>query len=614
MSPASFVLSPIKERGTGGHKVSHKLRRQNIRERTEEYWECRRNRRCNYDCYIQYLLGRELDYANKHPLPGGIRRLRRLDKPVHTLALTVGESFEPLLQVVCVLQPRRLTLILNKSYGTTSGTNQGEAFCRLVKKLSTASDLPDEFRPGVDEVDFDLIQVEPDTPTAVFRAIRDALQKQEAKPGGNSVNAVDITGAKKSMVVGAFLYAAHSGLPITYVDFDEYNPDFGKPYGYLCQIGQIADPYQAFHLRDWEQVRQLYERYNFRRAQELIGTAATMDKPGSGILGAMSSQLEGKKAYPPLYDPEDIARVERLAQILSIYEAWDNGEFRQAKKLAGELQPTLPPDVVPWAIAELGDFWPSAIEIADAGNAARQLLEEHLKLKHGEDKPTDSIFGRPPPLLAYTRDELAKIDRLIAKNEDYRSAFLRAAGLHEFLLKARLALCWLNGGLQVCLKGSKNWQSVGDLGEGGKELFHSLTEQSGERKMRIALSSDPPKSCGIQGVSICRCACSPRLEPYWSGLELDLDKSVYVEGGKATPVFVKLRGEAIHTHLYIPRHVAEAARDLAQKAVAEFETKWLEHYHQGTLQVIADKSVESPKWRKLCKVCGLDFLPPKLRN
>ena len=37
-------------------------------------------------------------------------------------------------------------------------------------------------------------------------------------------------------------------------------------YGYTCRIGKIADPYEAFRLRDWERVSQLYERYDFRDA------------------------------------------------------------------------------------------------------------------------------------------------------------------------------------------------------------------------------------------------------------------------------------------------------------------------------------------------------------
>ena len=127
--------------------------------------------------------------------------------------------------------------------------------------------MPEEYRPGsYDDTNFTLQVLTTDTPTDVLRALKDAFQKPETQPSKDVrskeieyINAVDITGGKKSMVVGTFLYAVHSELPITYVDFGKYNSDFSKPYGYSCKIGQITDPYKAFQLRDWERIRQLYE-------------------------------------------------------------------------------------------------------------------------------------------------------------------------------------------------------------------------------------------------------------------------------------------------------------------------------------------------------------------
>ncbi|MCS7230483.1 MAG: hypothetical protein NZ923_10730, partial [Candidatus Kryptonium sp.] len=270
-----------------------------------------------------------------------------------------------------------------------------------------------------------------DTPTYVFRALRDALQKPKAQPPAGFTDVVDITGAKKSMVVGAFLYAAHSDLPITYVDFDEYDTQWGKPYGYTCRIGRIANPYEAFHLRDWEQVRRLYESYSFRNARVLLGAAGSAGNAGTGIIGAMSQTLGGAGS-DALFDPDDIGKVERLASMLEMYEAWENGDYAEAKRLKDG---SLPPDVVPWSIEELGGIWPHVASATDAQTAAQNLLTDHLVLKQGASGPSDSLFAKPLPLLAYVRDELAKIERLITKNEDYRSAYLRAAGLEEFLLK-----------------------------------------------------------------------------------------------------------------------------------------------------------------------------------
>jgi hypothetical protein len=482
-------------------------------------------------------------------------------------------------------------------------------------KLSQVSDLPKGMRPELHSGNFDLVELTKDTPTQVFRALRQAMQKPEAQPPEGSTNAVDITGAKKSMVVGAFLYAAHSGLPITYVDFDEYDTQSGKPYGYTCRIGEIANPYEAFHLRDWEQVRRLYESYSFRNARALLGEPAGGGNSGTGILGAMSRTLGGDGGEP-LFDQNDIERVMRLASLLEMYEAWENGDYAAAKRLRESFNPPLPSEVIPWSVEELGDVWPATTGASDARTAADTLLRAHLALKQGASKPSDSLFAQPMRLLAYVRDEMAKIERLIAKNEDYRSAYLRAAGLHEFLLKARLALCWLNNVLEAKPTGTSAWQPiVTAFGAAENEAFASLMDESSEWKLRRTLQVSPPSETNVKGGNIRRSVTAPSLTPYSNGLPLDLAAAVYTDAaGNSAPLFVRLRGEAIHTHLCIPRSIAEAALDLVCAAVTEFEANWLEHFHPGTLGSMADKLVEAPSWAQLCKVCELTFLPPRLRQ
>ncbi|MDW8234944.1 MAG: hypothetical protein RMJ54_19400, partial [Roseiflexaceae bacterium] len=147
--------------------MSHYLTKTDVRERTREYWEKGQKWETNtrYNCYINQLLGQELQAASKDP-----DRLRGVGQPVHTLALTVGESFEPLLQVVCVLQPQRVVLILNTFYGDTPGIDHGEHLEQLMIKLSQSS-LPSNFRPQLSVNNFDLIELPKDTPTYVFRAL-----------------------------------------------------------------------------------------------------------------------------------------------------------------------------------------------------------------------------------------------------------------------------------------------------------------------------------------------------------------------------------------------------------------------------------------------------------
>lgn len=581
--------------------MSLQLTETHLKQRTRQYWE----KRPGYDCYVSELLGQELQEAGKDPT-----RLRGPEKPVHTLALTVGESFEPLLQVVCVLQPQRVVLLLNEFYGDTPGSDHGEDLKQFMLKLAQEDQLPETRRPKLKACDFDLVNLATDTPTQVFRALRKAMQERQAEPPEGHTNAVDITGAKKSMVVGAFLYAAHSGLPITYVDFDEYDTQWGKPYGYTCRIGEIANPYEAFRLRDWEQVRRLYASYSFRNARALLGKPSETDKPGTGIMAAMSQMIDGSTGGP-LFDPGDTQKTKRLAAILEMYDAWENGDYASADSLKNGFNPPLPSDVVPWCVSELGGVWPTVAGIPDAQCAADALLQAHLDLKQGASSPTDSLFAQPLKLLAYVRDELAKIERLIMNNEDYRSAFLRAAGLEEFLLKSRLSIAWLKGVLDVTI-GSNTPVASNALDDADKtEGFKAIVGHSSADVMRETLRRKQPLALRHPKMNVAPSSTAPCLNEYWKERSLDFDAFV---SSWNNPGFTRLRGEAIHTHLYIPRSVAEAALDLVRAAVVEFETNWLEHFYPGTLVSVAGKLVEAPSWARLCEVCELTFLPPQLRS
>ncbi len=95
-------------------------------------------------------------------------------------------------------------------------------------------------------------------------------------------------------------------MSISYVDFDDnqYDPKRGKPYGYACRIGEIANPYRSFSLREWERVRTLYHQYNFWGAKDVLEER---------VESAMKDYL-----------PEHLDKLTRLKQILKCYEQWDN--------------------------------------------------------------------------------------------------------------------------------------------------------------------------------------------------------------------------------------------------------------------------------------------------
>jgi hypothetical protein len=534
--------------------MTGKLHKTEIKGRTEEYWEQHKD---DYDCYVEELIGRELTYAHSHPLDDGTPRLRRLDKPVHTLALTVGESFEPLLQVTCVLRPKRVVLILNNFYGRTPGQDHGETLKRLMMQLSKASGLPDDLRPSLREGDFDLQELDADTPTHVFRALRDAMQKPEAQPPASCMNAVDITGAKKSMVVGAFLYAAHSGLPITYVDFDKYNSDWGRPYGYTCKIGRIANPYEMFGLRNWEKVRQLYNRYNFRDAVELVTGAPEQSEVG--IRKLMSRNLESENERLKLYNPDDVLKVDQLLNILRMYEAWDSGDFQTALKLADKL----PEGVVPSSVTILGGNWP----IISHTNATSW--------------PTD-IYTDGDKLRVYAFDELKRIKRLIQYNQDYRSAFLRAGGLSEVLMTTRIVAL-----IADTLVRNRFLDALAERTPNAEKMFTALLKLTG---VSFALNDLGLRNSPKASVTVVK-----PMKDWWNVTK-------HFCGPTGWELFLDRRNVLTHRYVAVSE---ELASDALSFATANFED------YIGPLESLALNG-QAADWASLCQMLRLDFLPLNL--
>jgi hypothetical protein len=529
--------------------MSLKLRKTAITERVKEYWE----KRANYDCYIEELLGQELLCASEDPINGSEPRLKKLAKPVHTLALTVGESFEPLLQVVCALRPKRIVLILNQQYPGTSGKNQGNALKGYLKKLGETKNIPEEYRPTIADDDVEVKVIEADTPTAVFRALLEAFRTSKSQPPDDYTNAVDITGAKKSMVAGAFLFAAHSGLPITYVDFDAdaYDKDFHRPYGHKCRIGQIADPYAAYQLREWERVRQLYNRYDFRGARELLETVAHV----------MGAALEAQGGMP-LFNEIDILQVQALIGTLHMYETWDSGDYKQALTYKTPISPGALPD----AVTQLGADW---FEVTGATVS---------------DGPPD-FYGDQDKLKVYAFDELKRIGRLIEHNQDYRSAFLRAGGLSEVLMTARLVREIDDPSLRSKLLAALTTKTPNSRG-----LFLQLCKAPDEniRLDKLGLGGDWPEKPTLK----------KSMNKWW-------DSTSYFKENDGWQKFLDLRNSLAHRYVSVPRDLAEDALKFVSANFDDFfDTKNAE----------VGLNTAAIPWSNLCTLFDLDFLPPQLRN
>jgi hypothetical protein len=362
-------------------------------ERAKEYWdrEDSANPAQGLHRYINELLPDEMEYAHSK------NRIRT--EPCDELVLLVGHSIEPLLQTVWAYRPKkRVLLIVSESYGRDKdgavwyGQEQAQLVKAMIEHLKKNPQiaLPDDLK-----IDWKLVS-EPD-PVQVFQTL---LQNV-----GQSRNVVvDITGAKKSMVSGAFLYAAYANVPVSYVDFedDAYDPERRRPYGCGCIIEPFDNPYEEFALRDWEYISTLYKRYKFQDALDLL-VGGLSDIPD--VMKKMRKYLQ-----------DSVQAIEKLARILECYAAWEAGNYNEAHKIGQ----TLEGFQVPIGIQILGQ---------DRGWITLDGNEIHLP---------KGFYAHSVKVESYVRDEYARIERLVDINHDYRSAFLRSAGLNEILLKKRL--------------------------------------------------------------------------------------------------------------------------------------------------------------------------------
>ena len=352
-----------------------------IRRRTQGFWRARHDLDDYHyylQCYVEELLPHELRYIEE------CGQRPNCDLQGKTLVVLVGDSIEPLLISIAQLRPRSVIPVVNRRYsGDVTGQTQYETLCELIQKLPAAY--------GNTEVEHYGTVLQGTHPHHVFAHLRDQL-------AGRGDLVIDITGGKKSMVAGAFLYAAYSNAYVSYVDFEEYDPEERRPYGYTCYLAQLENPYEDFALRDWEKVRQLYEAGAYRGAIQM--------------LDQMMPVLESD-----LFEDEHRQAVAKLRQLLELYDAWDGSAYRRAQGIARNEM--------------FRNIWPALPTILSC------LTDEVLNALAGRKA---TLYQHPVVCYVYANDQLHKARRLMTVSEDYRAALVRAAEVSEFLIKARLAL------------------------------------------------------------------------------------------------------------------------------------------------------------------------------
>jgi len=571
--------------------------------KTKEYWKFKSEPRSKLTWYLKNLLPGEIECARKN---NRWSTSKTWDNRV--LVLMLGYSPEPLLQSIAYYQPSKVLMVLNENMGEKcSGIEYYE------NNFEFAFDLlvDNEFLNSKPEVLPAENQTTRANPIAVFRHLqKHLLPLMNIKgPGKSSEIIVDITGAKKSMVAGAYLFAAFVGAKISYVDFDIYDTDRGRPYGFSCKITEQENPIQAFRILDWTKAREFYEHNTFLSAKTLLEN--------------MRSDMSNWFSASPEIDEraKEIEAIDLFGEVLNMYELWSNGDYCGAKRkyddeIKGKLKAPLR---LPGAVEELGaeGYWPE-------GNKASVLISRIQELELGTHAHP-SLYLDEKRLRNYTRDELAKIDKLIKFKEDNRSALLRGVGLTEVLLRARM----------LVLLNTRQFQFV---------VSPEDKEKSDESEWQ---EPDDALMAQYESVLFKRIVLLPSVQDFMQALRYCNDGHYRYKHTKLWPLKDRklqddkgaiwfrrtdahdvprladnailrhqeneLRNKAIHTYLSIPKSIATETLKIAKQSADDFEEHWSVLLAENKTDLASRTKIEvltdQADWSQVCEACGIDFLP-----
>ncbi|MBX3055860.1 MAG: hypothetical protein KF770_05240 [Anaerolineae bacterium] len=413
-----------------------------LEELTRHYWQTKD--KSSNDSWDEYLICAESDREKKdysllaYEMAYADSRRNTQDKtkrylpPLYsntTLVILVGETWEPIFQSIWAHNPQRLVPVVNKQYPNRSknlnhcsgalvdGNDywngisdmlqkllrlppRGEAW-KLLDRLPTvtlnSNQAANNYQPVEDE------------PEQVFSFLQTHLRTDLLNPDCQVV--VDITGAKKTMVAGAFMLAAYSHAQICYVDTDRHYT--GRPYGYSCHFRTVSNPIKALALQTWDKVGKLYDQYDFAGALNLLP------------------------------DHETFPQIADLRCFLSMCQDWESRQLQSAWESADKLPDHLK-RYIPLAVKELHQYMPQS----------------------GETALKPDLFADAPTVVIYAYDELYRVQRLKSMRGAYRDAFSRAYAIYETLFTARLVSLFRNceldtSSLNTHLQSSdENWQSI----------------------------------------------------------------------------------------------------------------------------------------------------------
>lgn len=554
----------------------------------EEYWDKYADLKDEgrWEFYIEEILPEELKLAEANPLDADVSRFPAAARQV--LILLVGYQIEPLLQAVCAWQPEKVVLVLNAYYakkepGKEWGNFVAETILRTLQHRGASP-------PTIGQL---ILQNAPALPSAqpanVFRCLRTgliewkgteehqltipALMQQHER--GQVV--FDITGGKKSMVAGAYLFCAYAGVEVSYVDFDDdaYAPEYGRPYGYACQIGTLENPYQLFRLRDWQRVEELYRSHAFKAAREEVERLLPQMQEG-------------------FFTKREMEAAGKLRSALHVYELWERGDHYEANEQAK----TLTWFQVPRVIRELGGALPPWPNVALSGGdeaAACNIRDQVIKLAVGPGSDLTDSFYQQVRLVHYAEDELARAARWRQRG-DYRSAFLRGYAVYEVLVKARLILQLVRGEFERIEP--LPVAALTSLSVSERQTIADLVRRFSDLGKMIEVLSNRTRSLAKNRVKLQANGSAQMMEKFW----LDSSGAPPANHPLTEDTLTDLRNQVAHFCLWIPNDLAASCLQCARTNLQDFKTNWVS-------ETTSPEDYEPLRWEELCRQCGLDFLP-----
>ena len=315
------------------------------------------------------------------------RQRGRTERFPELMLLMVGYSPEPLLSSLAFHRPRTVVLLASQLK---------EDYVESLKRLW---DHYHEWLevPGFDEVYLARREVR-DSPESLFQEVSRVVGSHR---GDRSRILLEITGAKKSMVAGAFLAAGLLDLEVSYVDFDDYDPVRRRPAPETCRSVELRNPYTLFKLREQHKLVEAFDDRRYGEARQLADELCQMVGRSEVVelLGESSARQEH-------------SRYAFLAQLSMAYSSWSEGFYREAAEALGALKVPVPP-----TLEVLGGLWPA--RLAERSEIVTALEE-------------DRVFSDPAVPIAYLLDVLLW-NRSSTLEARPRESYLRLYGAIESL-------------------------------------------------------------------------------------------------------------------------------------------------------------------------------------